>query len=256
MTPDPLTAPPDAASPDTDRAGPDAPAPLPEWVVNLLALVVRFILQCSLAARSRRARLPSCWHDRPDLPPASMQALAASIRGEFGTAIAWMCRRRGIGPGHPDWPELSRAIVAFGGSIKGARAGLPACGLQWWENPYLIPGISGETPARPAAEAMASLLSRQAVADTPPPALSAAPNLVPAAAQPVPKPTLQRPVFARTATGPPTGPPSPAAWGYQPLTSNERGQHMAGPAVLIRADRNPLPRLTRQPARMPWRIAA
>ena len=235
---DPLTTAADTASPDADRAGADAPPPLPEWVVRLLTLVIRFILQCSLAARSRRSRLAPWWHERPDLPPASMQALAASIRGEFGTAIAWMCRRRGIGPGHPDWPELSRAIVAFGGSVKGFRPGLPACGLQWWENPDLVPGMSGETAAQPAAEALASLLSRQAVAFALPPAL----NVEPAAARPTPLPAIRR-VLARTATGPPTWPPTgpPATWGYQPVASDERGQPMAGPAVLIRANRNPCP---------------
>ena len=91
-------------------------------------------------ATGRRSALPSWWHDRPDLPLGSAQALAASVRGAFGNAIAWMCRRRGIGPGHQDWPELSRAIVAFGGNVKGFRPGLPACGLQWWENPEIIPG--------------------------------------------------------------------------------------------------------------------
>ncbi len=233
MTCDPPTAPADAYCLDADRAGPDAPARLPEWVVHLIALVIRCILECSLAARSRCSRLPSWWHERPDLPPGSIQALAASIRGEFGNTIAWMCRRRGIGPGHPDWPELSRAIVTFGGSLERFRPGLPACGLQWWENPNIMPGMIGETPATPAATAMASLLSRQAVAH----ALPLAPNVVPAAAEPALLPAIPRQVFARTATGPPTGPPS--AWGHQPLTSDERGQPLAGPAVLIRADRNP-----------------
>ncbi len=230
---DPLTAPAEAGSPDADRAGPDAPARLPVWVAYLLALVVRFMLDRMLAACSRRSRLPSWLHERPDLPPVSAQALAASVRGQFGNAIAWMCRRRGIGPGHPDWPELSRAIVTLGGSVAGFRAGLPACGLQWWENPNIMPGMIGETAATPAATAMASLLSQQAVADAPPPA----PNVVPVAAEPALLPAIPRQVFARTATGPPTGPPS--AWGYQPLTSDERGQPLAGPAVLIRADRNP-----------------
>ena len=242
---DPLTVAANAHSPDADRAGPDAP--LPEWVVRLVTLIIRLILECSFAARSRRSRLPSWWHDRPDLPPGSIQALAASIRGEFGNAIAWMCRRRGIGPGHPDWPELSRAIVTFGGSVKGARPGLPACGLQWWENPDIVPGMIGETAAHSAATAMASLLSRQAVAFAPPPA----PNAEPAAAESAPLPAIRR-VLARTATGPSTGPPIglPATWGYQPVTSDERGQPMAGPAVLIRAGRIPLPRLIQQPARM------
>jgi hypothetical protein len=240
---DPLTAAANAHSPDANRAGPDAPPPLPEWVVRLVTLIIRLILECSFGARSRRSRPPSWWHGRPDLPAGSIQALAASIRGPFGNAIAWMCRRRGIGPGHPDWPELARAIVAFGGSVKGARPGLPACGLQWWENPDLVPGMIGETPATAAAEALASLLSQDAIANTPPPA----PNIEPAAAWPALPPAIRR-VLARTATGPPTGPP--ATWGYQPVTPDERGQPMAGPGVLIRADRNPLPRLIQQPDRM------
>ena len=140
MMRDPLTIPGHAASPDADRVGQDAFARLPEWVVHLIALVVRLILERTLAANTGRSGLPSWWHDRPDLPLASMQALAASIRGAFGNPIAWMCRRRGIGPGHPDWPELSRAIAAFGGSATGFRAGAPARGPRWWENPNVVPG--------------------------------------------------------------------------------------------------------------------
>ena len=34
----------------------------------------------------------------------------------------------------------------------GFRAGLPACGLQWWENPDIVPGMIGETAATPAAD--------------------------------------------------------------------------------------------------------
>jgi hypothetical protein len=128
---DPPTTPADAYAPDADRAGTDASARLPQWVVHLIALVVRLVLERMFAAHARRSPLSSWWHDRPDLPLASTQAEAASIRGPFGRSIAWMCRRRGIGPGHPDWPELSRAIVAFGGSVKGARPGLPALGLLW-----------------------------------------------------------------------------------------------------------------------------
>ena len=119
MMRDPLTTPADACSPDADRAGPDASARLPQWVVHLIALVIRFILERRFAAHARRSPLPSWWDDRPDLPLVSTQAEAAALRGPFGRSIAWMCRRRGIGPGHPDWPELARAIVAFGGSVKG-----------------------------------------------------------------------------------------------------------------------------------------
>ncbi len=199
---DPLTTPADAGSPDADRAGPDASVRPPTWIVHLLVLIIRCILECMLAARPRRSPLPPWWHDRPDRPLASTQAEAASIRGPFGRSIAWMCRRRGIGPGHPDWPELSRAIVAFGGSVKGARPGLPACGLLWWENPNVTPGIVGETTAAPAATALASLLSRKAAAVAPAPAPTV---IVRSDAEPALPPAFRRQVFARTATGPPTG---------------------------------------------------
>ena len=210
MMRDPLTTPAGACSPDADRAGSDASARLPEWVVHLIALVIHFMLKRMLAAQLRRSGLPYWRDDRPDLPAGSTQAEAASIRGPFGRSIAWMCRRRGIGPGHPDWPELARAIVAFGGSVKGARPGLPATGLLWWENPNVTPGIVGETAAAPAATAMALLLSRLATAA----AASPAPKtIVRSEAEPALAPVFQRRVLARTATGPPTGPP--AIWAHQ-----------------------------------------
>jgi hypothetical protein len=204
MMRDPLITPAAACAPDADRVGPDVPELLPEWVVHLIALVIHFMLERMLGAHSRRSRLPSWWHDRPDLPLASAQAEAASVRGAFGNSIAWMCLRRGIGPGHPDWPELSRAIVAFGGSVKGFRAGLPPCGLQWWENPGVVPGMVGATTAAPAATAMALLLSRQEAAVAPSPAPK---NIVRSEAEPALPPAFRWQVLARTATGPPTGPP-------------------------------------------------
>ena len=208
---DPLTTPAEAYAPDARRAGQDAFARPPEWLVHLLALIIHFMLECMLGARSRRAlRLPSWWQDRPDLPPVSAQALAASVRGSFGTAIAWMCRRRGIGPGHPEWPYLSRTIVAFGGSVARFRPGLPACGLQWWENPNVFPGMFGETAPAPAATAMAALLSRQTAEAAPSPAPA---NSVRSLAKPALPLAFPRRVLARTATGPPTGPP--AAWALQ-----------------------------------------
>ena len=201
---DPTTAPAEVYLPDADRAGPDAPAHLPEWLVHCLARLILFLLETLLAVCPHRfPRLPSWWQDRPDLPAGSAQALAASVRGQFGTAIAWMCRRHGVGPGHPDWPELSRAIVAFGGSLQGFRAGAPACGLQWWENPNIVPGMIAGFGA-PAA-ASASLLQRQAAAAAPSPAPK---YVVRSAAEPALPPAFRRQVFARTATGPPTGPPS------------------------------------------------
>ena len=205
MMRDPLTAPAGAASPDANRADPNASSRLPEWLVHLIALFIHCMLRRMLAAQLRRSKLPY-WHDnRPDLPAGSTQSEAASIRGPFGRSIAGMCRRRGIGPGHPDWPELARAIVAFGGSIKGARPGLPATGLHWWENPNVLPGAAREPVAAPAAEAMALLVSRAAVAAAAAPAPRC---IVRSEAEPGLAPVFQRQVLARAGTGPPTGPPA------------------------------------------------
>jgi len=202
------TVPAKACSPDADRAGPDAPGRQREWLVHILALLI-FLLRKHLPRNGRGLLLPSWWHDRPDLPLGSVQALAASIRGNYGNQIAWTCRRRGIGPGHRDWPEISRAIVAFGGSLKGFRAGLPPCGLQWWENPHLGIGMGGEDTPTPAATATALLLSRQTVADAPPPLLAFVPaTVVPAEPEHAVLPAPRRRIHARAATGPPTGPPT------------------------------------------------
>ena len=204
-TPPPV--PPDAASPDPDRAGPDAPNRLPEWLVHLIALIIYSILKRLLAARGI-PMVPSWLTARPDLPPGSIQALAAAIRGPFGNAIARMCRQRGIGPGHPEWLDLSRAIVAFGGNLRGFRAGAAPLPLAWFENDAIVPGMGGVTTAAPTATAL--LLARQALANPPPPAAEAAADRDAHAVSPAPR----RQIVARHTTGPPiragTGPP--AGW--------------------------------------------
>ncbi len=208
---DPLTDLAEAYTTDSDRAGPDALAHRPKWLVHCLAHLILFLLRRLLAIHSPRfCRPQSRWQDRPDLPAGSAQAEAASVRGQFGNAIAWMCFRRGIGPGHADWPELSRAIVAFGGSLQGFHAGAPAWGLQWWENPNVVPGTIAAMPT-------ASLLQRQAVANAAPPApdAAAADARLPAAWLPASwLPAPVRPRVERPGTGPPTGPP--AAWASCP----------------------------------------
>jgi hypothetical protein len=211
MIPNALSVPADACSPDANRDGTGASTRLPEWLVHFIALMIRFLLEHTLAGRSRRpVSLPIWWNYRRDLPSGSVQQLAASRRGHFGNAIAWMCRRRGIGPGHPDWPELRGAIIAFGGSVRGFRPGLPACGLQWWENPQILPGAIGDSADTRAATALASLVSRQQIAD----ALAPPANGQRSAARHVllPRPSLSGGWLTDSrglhSTGPPTGPPS------------------------------------------------
>ena len=196
-----------AYAPDASRAAPRAPGQPPEWLVHWLALLIFFLLDplhATRLLRSGRLRQP-WWHDRPDLPLASAQAEAASVRGAFGNSIRWMCLRHGIGPGHPDWPGLSRAIVAFGGSLEGFRAGAPPCGLQWWENPGVVLGMATGFSAPSAATV--ALPRLQASANALPPA----PAAVPAAAQHALLPTSwlseRRPTgsWRLNSTGPPSG---------------------------------------------------
>jgi len=243
MMHDPLTMPAHADSPDADRAGPDASPRLPERFVRFLLLLVFLVREHWLAiCHHRTGLLPEWWNYRSDLPAGSVQQYAAWRRGEFGTAIAWMCRRRGIGPEHKDWPQIRCAIIAFGGSVKGFRPGLPACGLQWWENPHILPGAIGEIVATPAADAMARLLSRQAVGNVPP----AAPNVMraeaPQALLPASWLSECRPTdfWRQNSTGPPTGPPQSGlsvVWTISSVTFDERGREAVSPAVLIRANR-------------------
>jgi hypothetical protein len=214
-------------------------------------LLMFFLMEPFNAIRMLRdyRGLPSCWHDRPDLPPGSAQAEAAAVRGPFGNAIAWMCRRHGVGPGHPDWPELSCYILMFGGSLAKCRRGRPPRGLQWWENPYIVPGLVvgfGIPAAAPA-----SLLEQQAAANALPGAPHAiqgeaanamqteAAHAMRAGAAHARSPASwltasEWHVYARAGPGPPTGPPNCPGL-LTSIMSDARGRSMASPAILIRA---------------------
>jgi hypothetical protein len=192
--------------PDADRDAGDESGQLPEWLIHCLAMLILFLLEHMCAARLNRSRRLQAWpDDRPDLPAGSTQSEAASIRGPFGRAIAWMCRRHGIGPGHKDWPELSRAIVAFGGSVQGFRAGLPPRGLQWWDNPNIVPGM---IPGFGMTATPTSLLEQQVAGNALPPVSRVLQTAAAHARMPTSwLATSVRQVFARAGPGPSTGPP-------------------------------------------------
>ncbi len=218
-----------------DRAGPEASAPSAEWLARWLSLLIFFLLNPWNAVRLLRSgRLASWWHDRPDQPLATAQAEAASVRGAFGNSIRWLCLRHGIGPGHKDWPELSRAIVAFGGSLEGFRAGAPPCGLQWWETPGVVPGMVFQAFGAQVAPT-AALLEQQAVANAALPAL----HVVQAEATHARLPASwlaasRQHMFARAGPHPSTGPPNCPGLSNT-IMSDARGRRMASPDVLIRA---------------------
>jgi len=219
MIRDPLTPPAGASPLDADRTGEAVPARLPEWLVQLIAMLIHFMLRRVLAARWRNAQLRAWCHERPDMEPGSAQQLAALIGGAFGNSIAWMCLYDGIGPGHREWPALSRAILAFGGSLRAfgpGRRGRPAMGQPWWGNPYVMPGLAAPQRATPAAGRLSALLARDAADGAAAPAGAASPAPHEAAAprtefDSAPMAASWRSPIARIATGPPTGPPQ--AWG-------------------------------------------
>jgi hypothetical protein len=218
MMRDPLTPPAGACSPDANRAAEDALARLPEWLVQLLAVLILMFRRVR-AARLRTALLRAWCHERPDLVPGSTQHIAALVRGAFGNCIAWMCLYDGVGPGHRNWPELSRAILAFGGSLRAfdpSRRDRPAMGQPWWGNPYVLPGLPAPQRETPAAGALAALLARDVDDGAAGPDDTAglvARTAATAASERdcAPMPAFWRSPIARVATGPPTGPPQ--AWG-------------------------------------------
>ena len=219
----------EAHAPDADRVVPNAPAQIPGWLVHLFVLPRLLARKWAFASARRHVfALPSGIHDRSDPPLASVQALAASIRGAWQFAIARMCLRRGFGPGHQDRPEMSRAIVAFRGSAQGFRSGLPACGLQWWKDPEIVPGMIGTAKAAPPADAMAMLLSRNNDFDEPPPGPDSCACRNPACRgagtnAPECAPDLvRRPDRLHTRIN-------------NSIRSSQRDRAMAGPAILIRA---------------------
>ena len=68
--------------------------------------------------------------------------LAAELRGHpLGVTLAGICRDLGITPHHPLWDEVSRAIVACGGSIAGLEhdADTRWCSKRWLEIPVARP---------------------------------------------------------------------------------------------------------------------
>ena len=234
MMRDPLTPPAGACSPDADRTGEDAPAHLAEWLAQLIAMLIQYVVRRRLAVRLQNAQLRAWCHERPDLEPGSAQHLAALIRGAFGNSIAWMCLYDGIGPGHRDWPALSRAILAFGGSLRAFdpdRRGRPAMGHPWWGNPYVMPGLPAPQRETPAAGALAELLARDGAdgASAPDGTASLAPHAAAPEPEPgfAPMPASWRSPIARVTTGPPTGPQ--AVWAANFIAAERPGPEHGWP---------------------------
>jgi hypothetical protein len=207
----------EACAPDADRAGPDAFPLLPEWLRDVVARLILFLLNQLRAGRPHRSRRRSPrWVALvAELGRGRAQPAAPSICGPIAQVVATVCAYWGIGPGHRDWPELSRLIIAFGGTLAGLNG--HRYPQPWLEAPQFVPGmIRADAAAKPTAASL--LLAQvaadvsQSAADIPWPvaiALPAGPGRVLPSAPRVSSPAPGPRGFARAAaTGPPTGPPA------------------------------------------------
>jgi hypothetical protein len=189
------TAPAEAYAPDPDRADPDSPDLMPEWLAYLIALVILFLLEQFQAARQRVARrLPSKPVARPALSRDSAQPPAASIRSQSDHATARTRRGRDAAPEHLD---LSHARAALLEKLR--QSDVDPAVLSQLEALGIVPGpIDPDTTATPTEP----VLSPLRIAN-----FRRAPRrLAPAGPWHAVSPAPWRRMSAQPGTGPPTGP--------------------------------------------------
>ena len=234
VTRSPLPA--EAYLPDADRGEPDESLQVPMWVIHCLARLIILVLAHVYGLRiDDEGRLVPVGQDGQNFPVGPVQAGAASIRPSFRNSIVWMCHCHGIGQGREDWRDLSRTIMEFGGGVDWCAADGLVSWLAGRENACVAPGKSHGLGTQTG-----SLLALLAVATARPPAsnethASAAQGRLPASCLAASwLPASVRQVFARAGPGPSTGPPRCPGLPFV-IISDERGQSVASPAVLIRA---------------------
>ncbi|HEY1933553.1 MAG TPA: hypothetical protein VGG99_16190 [Acetobacteraceae bacterium] len=199
---DPHTAPAEAYAPDPDRADPDSPPLMPEWLAYLIALVILFIIETFQALEQRHAhRLASRPVGRPAQPRNSAEPPAAAIGSQPGHVTTRSHRGHGVAPVCLD---LSRTRAALLEKLRAANVE-PSLWSQL-EALGIVPGpIGPDTAATPTAPAVAPLCVAR---------LRRAPRkFAPARPQHAVSPIPWRQI-AHAGTGPPTGPPAVSR--YQP----------------------------------------
>ncbi|HEY1931582.1 MAG TPA: hypothetical protein VGG99_06205 [Acetobacteraceae bacterium] len=188
------TPPAEAYAPDPDRADPDSPDLMPEWLAYLIALVILFLLEQWGAMRQRRARRPASRPvGRTGLPRDSAAAPAAAIRSQLDNATARTRRGRGAAP---ECLDLSHARLALLEKLR--QTDIDPTVLSQLEALGIVPHPSGPNAA---SAPVLSPPRRANIRGTPRRLASAAPR-------DGVSPTPRRQNFARAGTGPPTGPPA------------------------------------------------
>ena len=190
----------EADAPDADRVGPDAPAPLPDWLLRILVQIVCCLIKAWLALHPRgthaqRSRLA----DRPSPSPVSGQSANDSISTPLDETIARVCQEQGVSPEDAARAKMARQITAL---INRMRSPDSDPSPQPESEPH---EVSADTMATSNAAAPAtSSESPRRVADTRWRARQPGPACDTRVLVPVPT----RRMFARAGTGPPTGPPA------------------------------------------------
>jgi hypothetical protein len=191
------TAPAEACAPDPDRADPDSPDLMPEWLAYLIALVIVFLLEQFLVARQRHVRRAASRSDNRRSPlHDSAAAPAAAIRGPSDNMTARTRRGRGIAL---QGSELSRARTALLEKLR--QSDVDPTVLSQLEALGIVPGLTGPDTAATTA---APVFSPLRVANI----HRAARRRAPAGPRHAVPPAPWRRMFARPGTGPPTGPPA------------------------------------------------
>jgi hypothetical protein len=187
------TAPAEACAPDPDRADPDSPDLMPEWLAYLIALVIVFLLEQFLVAREHDTRRPASRPGRRQAQPRnSAQTPAASIRGQSDHATARTRRGRGAAPDRADLSHMRTALLE-----KLRQSDVDPSVLSQLEALGIVPGpIGPDTAVPPVASALYVANPRRAPR-----------GLAPAGLRPGVSPAPRRKI-ARVGTGPPTGPPA------------------------------------------------
>jgi hypothetical protein len=189
------TVPAEAYSPDPDRADPDSPTLMPEWLAYVIALVILFIIETFLATEQRRARRPASRPiGQPSLPRNSAQPPAAAIRRHSNDVTARTRRDPGA---VPESTDLSRTRAELLEKLRQSNVD-PAVWSRL-EELGIVPGPTGpDAAATPTGPVLAPPRVANLRRDLR--------NLATATPRHRASPTPRRPI-ARPGTGPPTGPP-------------------------------------------------
>jgi hypothetical protein len=142
------TAPAEASAPDPDRADPDAPDLMPEWLAYLIALVIVFVLEQFLALRQRQVRRPASRRAARRASPRNAAPMPATSIGRQSDHVTARTRRGRDAA--PDCADLSRARTALLEKLR--QSDVDPAVLSQLEELGIVPGpIGPDTEATPTA---------------------------------------------------------------------------------------------------------